>query len=324
MRTPQLGFLRTTDDIADFVSNTWRPAGYSKDGKTAYDHRGQVIANAQLSREQWEYVESEVIARARQTFGAWANLESRGLTSKTTLAEWLSTWRVASEVTEASVSMDFSTRGNEDKTDVKRYSVPIPLIYKGFKFGRRELLTAAQTGQDLETFEALEAAEAVAEKAEDILINGDTSNVLEGNSIAGLRTLSGRYTASGTGDFGALSNIYPTFLSMITNMSNHRFNGPFGVEMNPTQYNEMLEYYFDGTGQRALDRVLALPQIEYVAQNDLMPSGQFVAVQLDKKVIDIREAMPIQVRRWEDPSGNNVHFVVIMAARVDDYFKTCE
>lgn len=309
----KVDLIQNANEIQDFVTNTWRPAKFDSEGKTAYDRNGKPIQNAILSRQMWEMIDSVVISRARQRYGIWTDIVGAGLVQPTTLAEMLSTWTVASERVAAKVTMDLRSRVEADVTDRKHYSVPIPIISTTFSFGRRELLAAAASGASLETFEAGEAAEAVAEKAETMLIDGETGIVVAGNSIPGLRTLTARYTGTADGDFGTISNIYTTFTGAVANMAGERYYGPFRVYIANTQYHEMLAVYSDGTGQTALQRVLQIPQILSITPNDLVAAGEMIFVQMSSNVVDIKQALPLQVRRWNAPDDSEVFFKVLQA-----------
>lgn len=310
--TLTVDILRDPGAVEDFVTKSWRPASFDKAGRP-HNAQGGLITNAFLNRQEWERLDAVIIPRARQRLGAWGDVVSAGLTVPSTLAEMLTSWRVASERIEANVNMEFRSRQDSDRTDRKTYSVPLPIISTQFSFGRRELLVARANGTPVETTEAEEAAVAVAEKAEDILFNGSTVQV-QGSPIYGYENIAGRYGGSATGDFGTLSNIYPTFINLVTVMSGRRFYGPWNVYISPTQYFEMLAYYSDGVDLTALQRVLSIPSIRSVVPNDLVAAGEFVAVQLTSNVVDIKEAMGLQTRRWESPDGSAVHFVVMMAA----------
>lgn len=302
--------LTTQQEINDFVTNSWRPV--VKGGKL-FAPKG-IRANAFLNREEWERLDAAIIRRARQQLNAWQDVVSAGLVTNTTLAEEYSKWRVASERIAAEVSMDFRTQVGEDRTDKKTYGVPVPIVSAAFSIGRRELLVARAAGSDVESFEAEEAGAAVAEKLEDMLINGETGTVVQGDSIPGYRTLTARYQGTAAGDFGTISNIYDSFLEAIRIMAGRRYHGPFGAYIANTQYHEMLDYYTDGTGQTPLERVERLPQIRFVKPNDLVTDGEFVLVQLTGEVVDIRQAMALENRRWVSPDESRVHFVVMAAA----------
>ena len=315
MNINELQITQDPQAIGEFVTNSWRPAGWVKvNGQwMPADWNKKPIANALLNREEWEALDAAIIARAKQKLNAWGDLIAAGLTSPGSLAEWYTKWRVASEMTAADVTMDFETNVDEDRTERKTYGQPVPLISKMFSIGRRELLTARATGTALEDNEAMAATDAVTEMMEKMLIDGDTSIVIGGSAIYGYRTLSARYTASAAGDFGTLSNVYGTFTSLLSALAGYRYWGPFNVYMARAQYFEMLDYYSDGTGQRGIDRVQALPQINKVDYNDLMTAGQFCVAQMTKDVVDIRQAMPLQVMRYDHPSGNRAYFVVVAA-----------
>jgi uncharacterized linocin/CFP29 family protein len=316
--------------MADFVSSSWRPYGFKPvtvNGHTVkapVDERGELLVNSRqlatnafLNEEEWERLDEAITRRIEQRFQIVRDIRAAGLVSNTTLAEWLSKWRVASEVTYPDVTMDFETQPEEDRVDMKTYEQPIPIISKGFSIGMRELMTARAYGSDIETLNAEEAAQSVAEKMEYITINGYTDISLSETPIYGLRTLGARYTdVTADGDFGTLSNIYPTFRKVVAGIAGERYYGPFRVYMANDQYNEMMQVYSDGSGETALDRVLRMPAIQSIEVNDLMTAGEFVGVQMDSRVIDMRLAMDIETRQWENPDGSRLHFKVAMAGIV--------
>lgn len=312
-------------DLAGFISNSWRPYGHNKRGYPV-DEQGRVMvneralaANAFLNQEEWELLDKAVFERAKLRLNAYNDVVSAGLTRRSSLAAWYSKWRVASERIEANVTMDFRTRVDFDRTDKKTYGVPLPIYSAAYTLGRRELLSARAAGQQVETFEAEEAAAAVAEKAEDILINGDTSVVIAGNSIPGYRTLAARNTATaaayGGGDFGTISNITDTFLGMLSALAALRYHGPFNCYIHNTQYHQLLAFYTDGSGQTALERVESLPEINSVKSNDLIgTAGDLVMVQMTRNVVDLEIALTLENRRWEAPDGSAMFFVVMLSA----------
>lgn len=310
-----LTIMTDPQKIGEFVTNSWRPAGWLKvNGQwMPADRNKRPIANALLNREEWESLDATIIARAKQKLNAYADLLASGLRTPGSLAEWYTNWRVASEMTAADVTMDFETQLDEDRTDRKTYGQPVPLISKMFSIGRRELLTHRATGTPIETSEAMAATDAVTEMAEKNVIDGNTSVEIGGNPIYGYRTLSARYTTTAAGGFDTIANIYSTFTALLGTLADRRYQGPFRTYMARNQYFEMLTYYSDGTGDRALDRVLALPQIQSVDWNHLMADTEFCVVQMSQDVVDLREAMPLQVMRYEHPSGNRAYFVVVMA-----------
>lgn len=279
--------------------------------------RGMII-NSMLDKREWAELDRKIYEMVKLRRNAVADLVSGGLSTTTNLGEQLSQWRMASERQRPSVNMDGRSRANRDRTDRLVFSVPIPIYRTDYEIGMRELESSRKLGTPLDTFEAGEAGEAIAEEEERTLINGNATVVVQGNTIFGYTTLPARDTATaaayGGGDFGTISNIEPTFLGMLTALSLVRYYGPFNVYVARTQYFEMLSTYTDGTGQNALDRVLKLPQIEKIEQNDFLAAGNVLMVQMTENVVDWRIALAIDNREWTSGDGQALYYAVLSAA----------
>jgi len=311
----------TNDSI---IANSWRPYGFDEKGRPV-DEVGHILAserelrtNSFLTREEWERLDKAVFAMGKQRLNAYADVVSAGLVNNTSLAEEYTKWRVASERIAADVTMDFRTRRTQDRTDKKTYGQPLPIVSAEFTIGARELQVQRSFGTPIETFEAEEAAAAVSEKLEDILVHGHTGIVVNGTPIYGYTTLGARDTNSaagyGGGDFGTISNIRPTFLGMLTALAAKRYYGPFACYIANTQYWQMQARYTDGSDLTALQSVQSIPEISFVKPNDLLADGVLLMVQLTRNVVDLQVAMTMQTRKWESPDGSASFYLVMAAA----------
>ena len=314
----ELKFNAGKDGIEEFILNSWKPAEfvngqpYDESGHPCPLSSADFRANAFLQREEWESLQGAVIKRAAQRLNIYQDLLGAGLISQGSVAEWSTKWRVESEVTAASVTMDFETDPEGDRPDYKVYSQPVPIISKAFSIGRRELATARASGTPLDMSAAEACGVAVAEMVEQIIIDGNTSIVVNAMPIYGLQTIAGRYQLTAAGDFGTLSNIEPTFVEdFLPTMHGRRFHGPWNIYIANQQYGELLQRY-ESTGDRALGELLALPDINAIKPNDLVDDGEFLGVQMTSDVIDYRQALGIETRRWEHPSGSRMFYVVLL------------
>jgi len=304
--------------IEDMILNSWKPAEfrngqpYGADGHPCALSSQDLRANAFLQREEWEALDAAIVKRAAQRFSIYNDLMAAGLRSQGSVSEWYTKWRVESEVTAASVSMDFETDPEGDRPDYKVYGQPVPIISKSFSIGRRELATARASGTPLDTSAAEACGAAVAEMVEQIIVDGNTSVVVNGAPIYGLQTITGRYAPTAEGDFGTLSNIEPTFVEdFLPTMHTRRFHGPWNIYLHPTQYGELMQRY-DSTGDRALGELLELPEINVIKPNDLVDAGEYIGIQMTSDVIDYREALSLETRRWDHPSGSRMFYVVLL------------
>lgn len=275
------------------------------------------VANSVLDKREWAVLDREIYEMVKLRLKAVEDLRSRGLWSETSLAEMLSQWRVSSERIRPTVSMDGRSRADRDRTDRKTFSVPIPMYRTDYDFGARELLASRQAGAPLDTHEAGQAARSVAEEMERMLFNGESGIVVEGNTIYGYTTHSGRdtgaATAYGGGDFGTEGNANKTILGMMAALAGKRYHGPFMVYVALAQYHEILEIHSDGSGQTEKARIEMLDEIEEVKACDFLAAGNTVMVQMTSDVVDWREGQGIQNREWSSPDKQAEHFAVIAA-----------
>jgi len=303
--------VHTPDEMNALISNSRRPRFRANAGP------GDVAVNSILLRREWEALDSEIIKSYRQRANIVADLRAAGLTTNTTLAEMLNSWRVGGERRRPDVSMDGRSRVDQDRSERDTQAVPIPIVSTTYEIGMRELLASRAVGSDLDTYEATEAGQAVAEEWERIAIDGNSDILLKGYQVEGLTSHSARETNTasnyGGGDFGTLGNGYKAILGAIRTMAGLRYFGPFNVYIANTQYHELLEYQDDGTGDVQLDRIERLPQINSVKVNDFISDGELVMVQMDKRVLDLRQAMTLENRQWEHPDGSAVFFKVMEA-----------
>lgn len=276
------------------------------------------VANSFLLKEEWASLDQTIYSMVKLRRNAIATLRSRGLVTTSSLNEMVSRWRVSTERTRPSVTMDGRTAVDRDRTDRKTYGTPMPIIRADYELGRRELLASRAVGAPLDTQEAAEAAESVSEELERIFFDGADSVVVQGYSIDGVTSHSSRLTDTasnyGGGDFGTISNIKSTVLGMLSALAAIRYHGPFVGWVAQTQYAQMLETYTDGTGQTALQRCMELPQIDDILPSDILSAGEFVLVQMTPNVVDLREAMGIENREWMSGDEMALYFAVMTAA----------
>lgn len=279
-------------------------------------NKDAMVTNSSLLKREWAVLDQIIYEAPRLASSVVTDLA--GLTTTTTLAEQLSQWRVSGERMRPNVNMDGRSRVNQDRTDKTVQAVPLPIVRTDYEIGSRELLSSRTLGTPLDTTEAIEAVQSINEEEARIVLNGAANIVVGGDGIPGYTNFAARDTATaaayGGGDFGTISNIRPTFLGMITALTNVFYRGPFRCYISNTQYIQMLARYTDGSGQTALDSVLELPQIASVATDDLLADGNLLMVQLTRNVVDRRVALVLTTREWQTPDGQSNMFAVMAAA----------
>lgn len=289
--------------------------------------RGMMV-NSQLTREEWRLLDTTIQPAAKLRLRAVNDLKSRGLTRNIpSLGILTAQYSKGGELTAANVTMTGQGISERDRLDFKLGGVPVPIIFKEFMIPKRQLEASRLTGQPLDTATAEAAVRVVAEEAESLLLNGDSTIVFDGNTIYGYTTAPNRNTDTaanyGGGDWGTISNVVPTIAGMIAAAQGDRMFGPYMIYTATAQYNESaLTYYSDGSGNTPLQRIMGLPGVLGMEAVDNLAAGTILLVQMTSDVVLWAEHMDITVLEWMSGDGMVAFFKVMMVATPivrDDY-----
>lgn len=279
-----------------------------KSGLVQYRRADGLWVNSQLRKDEWEELDETVVGAAGPRTERIMQLPQKSLGGIGTL---ISQWNRSTQMSAAKVSISGRNTGERDRVEYLLSSVPVPVIWKEFEIGLRELVASRNGGDGLDVTGAYEATRVVAEKEVEMYYLGETTVNLNGNSIPGITTEANVNTGTADGDFGTISNIHPTVIGAIQDAHTDFYFGPYVIEIATTQYLEMLARYSDGSGQNALQSVLEIPDIEAVYPSDQMTAGTLALVQNTPNVIDWAEAMPITLVEWESGDGMTLEFRVM-------------
>jgi uncharacterized linocin/CFP29 family protein len=254
--------------------------------------RGLVV-NSTLKKDEWEELDRRVVMAAVAPLVIVNFLVARGLTrSLGGLGTLVAQYNQVSEMTAATANMRGHSGVEKDLIDTDLVGVPVPIIFKEYEIDQRLLLSSRRMGDGLDVSNGAAAARVVAEKIEDLAINGDTSINLNGATIYGLTSHPDRNTgtaaAFGGGDWGTIGNVTPTISGMIAVLQGDGYYGPYAVWAATTQFNQAaLNFFTDGSGDTAADRVRRMAGVESFEQSPQLDAGEVVVVALTPEVAEI-------------------------------------
>lgn len=319
----------SSGEAAKLLGNGARPIINEKTGQPLFDPKtGQLqimtsrglVVNSALRKYEWEELDAAIVAAAVAPLNMTQRMISAGLTRPLGgLGTLIAQYNQISEMTAANVSLSGNASGQKDRVDYDLVGVPVPVIFKEFELNQRYLEASRRLGDGIDTANGAAAARVVGEKVEDLLINGDTNVNLNGNTIYGLTSHPDRNTETATnlggGDFGTISNIIPTFSGILSALKADNYRGPYGVFVADTQYDQMaMSFYTDGSGQSALNRVLQIPQIQFIDSSAWLDAGEVVVVQLSRDVVElayVQQYWPITNLEWTSGDGMASNFKVM-------------
>jgi uncharacterized linocin/CFP29 family protein len=275
--------------------------------------------NSLLFRDEWQLIDTRVQQSALTRLTVINDLRSRGLvTPITSFGTLVVQWPQASEMTAAKASMTGRAISEKDRVENKLAGAPVPIIFKDFDIDTREIAAARNAGMQLDTANATAASRVVAEKAEDMLMNGDSALVFGGYTLYGLTTEPNRKTGTaaglGGGDWGTLSNVLPTVAGAIALLGTqaNRYFGPYVLYVSTVQYTQAAtNFYNDGSGDSGITRIKKIPEIVDVRPSDQLADGSMVLVQLSEDVVKWAEHMMVTVVEWMSGDGMTAFFRVM-------------
>lgn len=274
--------------------------------------------NDTLRKDEWKALDETVVQISRQRLVGVNDLVSRGLVyTLNGMGTTVLQYEDMSDMTEADISMDGATRGQNDRVEYDIKSLPLPIIHKGFQVSARVLESSRKLGQPLDTTQAAIAARKVAEKIETILFTGASTYTFGGGTIYGYTDHPNGNTVSfsaGAWDVSAGisgSDILYDVLAMKQASINDSHYGPWVLYV-PTTYETLLDDDFkaetDGTIRQ---RILGIAGIEAVRVADKLTDGKVVLVEMSPETARIVIGMQPTTLEWDLEGGMILHYKVM-------------
>jgi uncharacterized linocin/CFP29 family protein len=141
--------------------------------------------------------------------------------------------------------------GPDEAGAVMGRAIPLPMLRKSFQLSIRRVAAHVQNGQPLDLNPAQNAAEAVADREEEMVYSGQPSFGLQG-----LLTMEGRQEIAGT-DWTAPDRALQDVLAATTRLDDSGYRGPYALALAPTLYNNLFRLY-PGTDVLALEHLRRL------------------------------------------------------------------
>lgn len=149
---------------------------------------------APVGPEGWRRIDPRVSAVQRNVLAVFDRL-ARANTVPVGVGDIMSYYPKVTDSGEAHVSMDGRSNSLQDQANVQFVGTPVPVIDSFTRLGWRQMeVLRKQNGFGIDTVSMMNAARRVAEKLEDMTINGLSTIVVGGNPIYGLRNFPDRST----------------------------------------------------------------------------------------------------------------------------------
>jgi uncharacterized linocin/CFP29 family protein len=127
--------------------------------------------------------------------------------------------------------------GPDEAGQVMGRAISLPMIRKSFRLSIRRVAAHVDNGQPLDLSPAQQAAEAVADREEELIYRGQPAF-----GLAGLLTMEGRQQVPG-GDWTAPDRALQDVLAAATRLDESGYRGPYALALAPALYNNLFRLY---------------------------------------------------------------------------------
>ncbi len=276
----------------------------------------QLVGNATLRKDEWKFIDEEVLKAARQRLVGIADLERFGLTKN--LGDGMSMtvfqWEDIAEFLSAEVTMDGVTPAKNDRPNYEVKYIPLPIVHADFQINARVLKTSRNMGQSLDTTTAEEAARVVGDKLEDMLFTNLTYT-FGGGTIRSYINAPDRNTGSLTGNWDGSgisgSDILNDVLGMKQASINARHYGPWILYI-PTAYETVLDDNFTTNYPITVrQRILDVAGIQDIKIVDRLTANNVLLIDLNKDTVRLLKGMAISPLEWPTEGGLVLNYKVM-------------
>lgn len=155
--------------------------------QTAIAAQASLVGNASpIPLDAWRRIDSRGAAIQRDVLTVFNKLSAADQTP-IGVADIVNFYPQVSDSGEVHVSMDGRSEGNADQANVKYVGTPVPVFDSYARFGWRQMEVMRKGGGMIDTSTIANHQRKVAEKMEDVVLNGLSTVSVNGNTIYGLR-----------------------------------------------------------------------------------------------------------------------------------------
>jgi hypothetical protein len=314
-----------------------------------------------LRKEEWQYLDQQVLKAARYRLRAWSDLSAaNSFGGFNGMSKLILEHETMSDPGEAAVDMDVLTDGRNDAPKFQLEGLPLPITHMDFWFSARRLAVSRNSGTPLDMTLGEAAGRRVAESIEKTTIGTNTgityglsTNYGRTSQVYGYTNFPSRltYTTLTAPTGSNASTTLSQVLAMRDQLYANKFYGPFML-YHSNDWDRYLDNDYILTGgnvatQTLRERLKAIEGIQDVRRLDFLfastpsaalgPGGEgftaaatspftLLMVQMTPDVARAVNGMDITTVQWESVGGMRLNFKV-MAIQVPqlraDYYGNC-
>ena len=308
--------LRFTDEQQAFVLANRRQFNASQIAM-AENHGQTLIGNAlPLPKDVWGLWDREAVEVQRTTLRVFNDLSS-SVSMPMPIGKLVHHFQTVSDSGSVNVSLDGRSKGRTDQPVFAYHGTPLPIIDSPFSYGWRQVAAASTEGFQLDAAGRMNSMRKIAEKAESLMLNGDTDIVVGADPLYGLRTHPRRNTRTTAQALNGATGAQwlATITATLKLLHDDNFKSPATIYLNFDDWFYATSTEFTaGYPKTIAQRVLELGGLRDVIDADSINPGEVIAVVKDRRVLQVLNGMPMTTRAQFRANPEDDYNFVTMAA----------
>ena len=308
--------LRFTDEQQAFVLANRRQFNASQIAM-AENHGQTLIGNAlPLPKDVWGLWDREAVEVQRTTLRVFNDLSS-SVSRPMPIGKLVHHFQTVSDSGSVNVSLDGRSKGRTDQPVFAYHGTPLPIIDSPFSYGWRQVAAASTEGFQLDAAGRMNSMRKIAEKAESLMLNGDTDIVVGADPLYGLRTHPRRNTRTTAQALNGATGAQwlATITATLKLLHGDKFKSPATIYLNFDDWFYATSTEFTaGYPKTIAQRVLELGGLRDVIDADSINPGEVIAVVKDRRVLQVLNGMPMTTRAQFRANPEDDYNFVTMAA----------
>jgi len=308
--------LRFTDEQQAFVLANRRQFNASQIAM-AENHGQTLIGNAlPLPKDVWGLWDREAVEVQRTTLRVFNDLSS-SVSMPMPIGKLVHHFQTVSDSGSVNVSLDGRSKGRTDQPVFAYHGTPLPIIDSPFSYGWRQVAAASTEGFQLDAAGRMNSMRKIAEKAESLMLNGDTDIVVGADPLYGLRTHPRRNTRTTAQALNGATGAQwlTTITKTLKLLHDDNFKSPATIYLNFDDWFYATSTEFTaGYPKTIAQRVLELGGLRDVIDADSINPGEVIAVVKDRSVLQVLNGMPMTTRAQFRANPEDDYNFVTMAA----------
>lgn len=307
--------LKFTKEQERFVIN--ERINYDKKHALMAANSAGLLGNAMtLPKDVWAEWDRDAVQIQREELVVFNDLA--GISKSMPIGKLIHHFQTVSDSGSVNISLNGRSSAKTDNVVLNYHGTPLPIIDSTFSFGWRDMSAAQSEGYQIDGAARANSLRKVAEKMEDLALNGDSSIVVGNAKLYGLRTAPNRMTNTHNLDLATATpkEIYDVFRDLISKFHAKNYYSPVTLYVNYGDYFAMStrDYSEQKSEGSILNKVMTIPQIAKIVPASRVPQNEILGLCKRSDVYQVLNGMPLVTRPIARHNETDDYSFQIMAA----------